>query len=134
MLNLEITPVEEQGSSIPQGIVASVQINGQWIGSVRLHLSEALARRAAAAFLGVAAEEVSPEQLRDCAGELANITAGGIKRLVPPISKISLPDVGTAADASGAKGGCRRLIQTTFDHRGEKLIVTIVEAEASAQA
>ena len=131
MLNLELTPVEAPDGIPPAGLTASVHIAGQWKGSIRLHISYPLAKWAAAAFLGVPPSEVSFEQVQDCAGELANITADSIKRLVPSPSKISLPSV-EKTEGNGLKIEVQASLQAAFHHRGERFIVTIFETDENA--
>ena len=102
-------------------------MNGE--GSVRLDISPLLAREATAAFLGVGASEVTSEQTRDCAGELANITAGSIKILVPAPSKVSLPVVADGSQFHFKVKDGHTVIQTVFDYRGESYVVTIIERD-----
>jgi len=132
MLNLEVTHVEAPPPEIPDGFIACVQIAGRWEGGVHLQLSSALAQQVAAAFLGVEPTETTWSQLRDCAGEIANIIAGGIKRLVPAPSRISLPSVAETRAAETSPPVSHRSLHTVFDHGGERFVVTVVEAENSS--
>ena len=127
MLSLDLIPVPAATPKLTSGIVAFVQIGGEWTGTVRLDISTELAREAAAAFLGVAAKQVSPDQMGDTAGELANITGGSVKALVPAPSKLSLPVVAVAADYTVDGKGIPRLVQSVFRYGGENLVVTILE-------
>jgi chemotaxis protein CheX len=95
-------------------------------------LSPALATKAAAAFAGVQPAEVTPEGIKDAAGELANITAGSIKVLLPAPSHLSLPIAADGTDYKVRIKGSRRLLQAAFDHSGDGLLVTILEREAPA--
>jgi chemotaxis protein CheX len=133
MLNLELTQVDTPipAPAITEGILACVHIDGRWVGSIRLHLPVELARLAAAAFLGMTPAEVTDDQLRDCAGELANITAGSIKRLVPSPSKISLPSVAEAPDEGLEMADARPLVTTVFEHQGHKYTVTVLQTGES---
>jgi chemotaxis protein CheX len=127
MLNLELTQVDTPAPDVTEGILACVHIDGRWVGSIRLHLPVELARMAAAAFLGMTPAEVTDDQVRDCAGELANITAGSIKRLVPSPSRISLPSVAEAPDPVLAMAGARPVVTTVFEHQGHKYTVAVLE-------
>lgn len=129
MLNLELTPVEMPVSGNAKRMVACVQIVGEWEGCVRLDISPSLARQAAAAFLGVVPSQVSSDQVRDCAGELANITAGSVKLLFPTPSKISLPTVTDGGDYFFTVRNGRKLMESAFDREGEKFLVTIIERD-----
>jgi chemotaxis protein CheX len=114
------------------GVVGCVQVVGAWEGAIRLDLSPALATKAAAAFTGLQPAEVTPEEIRDAAGELANITAGSIKVLLPAPSHLSLPIAADGTDYKVRIKGSRRLLQAAFDHSGDGLLVTILEREAPA--
>src|SRR5664279_4787096 len=74
-------------------LVSAVQIVGAWQGAVRLDIDLELARQACANLLGVEPADLSVEDIRDAAGELANITAGSVKSLCASTSRLSLPTV-----------------------------------------
>jgi len=132
MLNLEVTLVEVPPPEIADGLIACVQIAGRWEGGVHIQLSAILAQRVAAVFLGVEPGEVTGSQSRDCAGEIANIIAGGIKRLVPAPSRISLPSVNELSETDLAANNGNQFMHTVFDHCGERFVVTIIEEENAA--
>ena len=129
MLGIELTHSDEPVPKLHSALVACVQIVGDWMGTVRMDLSAKLARKAAAASLGVSSKEVKREQVRDCAGEIANITAGSLKEMLPVPCSISLPIVADGKDFTFEVQWGRTVLQTVFDHEGEKCIVTIIEAE-----
>jgi chemotaxis protein CheX len=132
MLSLDLISVGSAWREDEVGVVGCVQVVGAWEGAIRLDLSPALATKAAAAFAGVQPAEVTPEGIRDAAGELANITAGSIKVLLPAPSHLSLPIAADGTDYKVRIKGSRRLLQAAFDHLGDGLLVTILEREASA--
>ncbi len=74
-------------------VSASVSLTGAWYGHVVVTCSSVAARHAAAAFLAMAADEVSDEDLTDVMGELANIVGGNVKSMLPAATAISLPHV-----------------------------------------
>jgi chemotaxis protein CheX len=131
MLSLDLISVGSSWSEDEVGVVGCVQVVGAWEGAIRLDLSPALATKAAAAFTGLQPAEVTPEEIRDAAGELANITAGSIKVLLPAPSHLSLPIAADGTDYKVRIKGSRRLLQAAFDHSGEGLLVTILEREVS---
>jgi chemotaxis protein CheX len=131
MLSLDLIPMESAWHEDEVGVVGCVQVVGAWEGAIRLDLSPALATKAAAAFSGLQPAEVTPEEIRDAAGELANITAGSIKVLLPAPSHLSLPIAADGTDYKVRIKGSRRLLQAAFDHSGEGLLVTILEREVS---
>jgi chemotaxis protein CheX len=132
MLSLDLISVGSAWHEDEVGVVGCVQVVGAWEGAIRLDLSPALATKAAAAFTGLQPAEVTPEEIRDAAGELANITAGSIKVLLPAPSHLSLPIAADGTDYKVRIKGSRRLLQAAFDHSGEGLLVTILEREVSA--
>lgn len=131
MLSLDLISVGSAWHEDEVGVVGCVQVVGAWEGAIRLDLSPALATKAAAAFTGLQPAEVTPEEIRDAAGELANITAGSIKVLLPAPSHLSLPIAADGTDYKVRIKGSRRLLQAAFDHSGEGLLVTILEREVS---
>jgi chemotaxis protein CheX len=131
MLSLDIMPVESAWLEDGVGVVGCVQIVGAWEGAIRLDLSPVLATKAAAAFTGLQPAEVTPDEIRDAAGELANITAGSIKILLPVPCHLSLPVATDGTDYKVRIKGSRRLLQMAFDHSGEKLLVTVLEKAES---
>jgi chemotaxis protein CheX len=78
-------------------VSASVSLTGAWDGHVLVSCSNAAAREAAAAFLGMESEEVTEEDLTDVMGELANIVGGNVKSMLPPNTAVSLPHVVTGS-------------------------------------
>ena len=77
----------------PTEVHSSVSISGSWSGHVVYACSTVAARRAAAAFLAMGADEVSEEDMSDVLGELANIIGGNVKAMLPPGAFLSLPQV-----------------------------------------
>jgi chemotaxis protein CheX len=84
----------------PSDLHSSVSITGSWTGHVVYACSAAAARKAAAAFLAIDPEEVSPEDLSDVLGELANIVGGNVKAMLPPGALLSLPQVVLAPESA----------------------------------
>jgi chemotaxis protein CheX len=74
-------------------VSASVSVTGAWRGHVVVSCSAAASRSAAAGLLGVDPADVTPEDVTDALGELANIIGGNVKGLMPEPSALSLPVV-----------------------------------------
>ena len=55
-----------------------------WITGAWDDCDQRLAELATARFLGVNHDEVAIEQIRDAIGDLANMSAGAVKPLLPP--------------------------------------------------
>src|ERR1700689_3591941 len=60
-------------------VVSAVQIVGDWQGAVRLDIDLELARRACANLVGLEPADLSTQDIRDAAGELANMAGGSVK-------------------------------------------------------
>src|SRR4051812_41733261 len=97
MLQIDLQPapnVLKKG----RGIGACVLITGAWEGAVRVDCSLELARLATSRFLAASPAEVAIDQIRDAMGELANMSAGSMKPLLPKPCQISLPSVADGSD------------------------------------
>jgi len=128
MLDLHpaVTSDEDSGASADGRIGASVQITGGWEGAVRLDSSLALARAAAARFVGTEPEQVSIDQVRDAMGELANMSAGMIKNLLPGPSYLSLPSVADGSEYNFTICKSNVESQVKFECQGEKFAVSLL--------
>lgn len=95
MISIPLTPVAHTpaGALQPDGVSGRIEIFGAWRGEVEIRMSRALARNAAAAFIGKSPDTVDLEECFDAAQELTNITAGRLKRLLPQICKVTLPSM-----------------------------------------
>jgi len=86
-----LIPTGDDGQ--PSEVHSSVSITGSWTGHIVYASSTAAARKAAAAFLAITPDEVSPDDVSDVLGELANIVGGNVKAMLPPGAQLSLPQV-----------------------------------------
>lgn len=128
MLQIELMPSPATHSG-PRGIGACVQINGAWEGAVRVDCSMQLARLATSRFLAVEPEQVDIAQIRDAMGELANMSAGGVKPLLPPPSHLSLPSVADGADYTLTVPHLQVILDTAFTFQGEPLQISVLERQ-----
>jgi chemotaxis protein CheX len=126
MLQIELAPSPKVmcGS---KGIGACVQISGAWQGAVRVDCSLELARLATSRFLAVEPEQVDITQIRDAMGELANMSAGSVKPLLPPPCQLSLPSVADGADYTLTVPHVSVILDTAFDFEGEPLRIAVLE-------
>ena len=108
-------------------IVSAVQIVGAWKGAVRLDIDLAFARHACAHLLGVDPAELSEDDIRDAAGELANMTGGSVKTLLAPTSSLSLPSVAMGQNYEFSFPQGKILQQSSFRHESGGLQVSVVE-------
>jgi chemotaxis protein CheX len=99
MLGLEVRPTDEE---VPAGsgdfLTGCVHITGGWFGAVTLCCSAGLARQAAGILFAVPPADATDEQVHDALGELANITGGNLKALLPGPCCLSLPTVTRGAE------------------------------------
>jgi chemotaxis protein CheX len=108
-------------------LTASVQLTGAWDGSVLLYCTAGLARRAAAVMFGMEPTEMSDEEIGDALGELANMTGGNVKALLPQPCDLSLPAVVEGIDYRFVVPGSRVLSNILLSCEGEPFLVTLLE-------
>jgi chemotaxis protein CheX len=109
----------------PSEVHSSVSITGSWTGHVVYASSTAAARRAAAAFLAVAPDEVSQEDLSDVLGELANIVGGNVKAMLPPGATLSLPQVVLAPESTTRYPNAERISGLYGRWEGEPISISM---------
>jgi chemotaxis protein CheX len=128
MLGLDVQPIRTASSAMPERpLVGTVRISGAWEGEVRLRCSSDLARRIAAVMFAIDPSMTTAAQAADALGELANMTGGNLKALLPEPCQLSTPAVEVGADAARAVGA-RLLSEVCFDWQGEPLQVMLVRA------
>jgi chemotaxis protein CheX len=129
MAGMELTPTPAtfHPDKIHGCVMSSVQIVGDWQGAVRVDTDLELARQVCACFLGVDAAGLSPDDIRDAAGELANIIGGSVKTLLAPTGKLSLPTVvmGQNYEVSFLQGNVVQ--ESAFFHESGGMLVSILE-------
>ncbi len=127
MLDLHPAPADgDKGRAKEAMIGASVQITGGWEGAVRLDSSLALARVAAARFVGTEPDQVSIDQVRDAMGELANMSAGMLKNLLPGPSYLSLPSVADGSECNFTICKTNVESEVKFECEGEPFAVSVL--------
>lgn len=110
-------------------VVSSVQIVGEWQAAVRLDIDLALARQACANLVGLTPDDLSAQDIRDAAGELANMAAGSVKALCSPLSRLSLPNVAMGTDFEFTVSQGTLVQQGTFTHPTGALTVSVIEKQ-----
>ena len=118
-----LVPTGDDGQ--PSEVHSSVSISGSWTGHVVYASSTAAARRAAAAFLAMEADEVSQEDLSDVLGELANIVGGNVKAMLPPGCFLSLPQVVLAPESATKYPNAERITGLYGLWEGEPVSVSM---------
>jgi chemotaxis protein CheX len=74
-------------------MVAWVSITGEWTGHLQVLTTPAGAQCIASAMFQMDAAEISPEEVADAFGEIANMVGGGVKGMVGVHTALSLPQV-----------------------------------------
>ncbi len=108
-----------------------VQISGAWDGAVAVHCTEALARRATTAMMGIAGPDVVLVDIQDTLGELANMTGGNIKALLPEPCTLGLPVVIEGEDFRMRLPGSVQVLQCAYRADGEPFSVTVLRRVAA---
>lgn len=104
-----------------------VQISGAWDGAVAVHCTEALARRATTAMMGIDGPDVVLVDIQDTLGELANMTGGNIKALLPEPCTLGLPVVVEGEDFRLRLPGSVQVLQCAYRADGEPFSVTVLK-------
>lgn len=129
MAGTELTPAagDVPINKLDGYIVASVQIIGTMQHVVRLDLDTSLVREAAASLLGLTAEELTMEDIRDAAGELANMTGGSLKALLPAPSSLTIPSVVVGTDYEFTVPHGDRIVEYDFVSSSGNMKLCIME-------
>jgi chemotaxis protein CheX len=112
-------------------VCASVSVTGAWRGHVVVSSSMTAARNVAAALLGVDLDDVTPEDVRDAIGELANIIGGNVKSLMPEPAALSLPVV--LIDGNTGWPSVVEVSHLDGEWLGEPIAVQVLESSAERE-
>lgn len=126
--------VETEGAALPEEVATSamVSISGDWDGVILVGCATNLARHLTAEIIGVGADEVEEEQLRDTLGELANMIGGRVKCSLPPSCKLSLPMVVEGHDVVIRVPGTSIKQDLHLSAAHNPMRVTVVERQTEA--
>jgi chemotaxis protein CheX len=108
-------------------LTACVQLAGAWEGSVLLYCTADLARRSAAVMFGMEPDGMSDEDIEDALGELANMTGGNVKALLPQPCELSLPAVVEGIDYRFVVPGSKVVSNVLLECEGDPFLVTVLE-------
>ena len=133
MANIDLKPSKEPLDKSSGYVVAAVQIVGAWQGALRLDMELKLAQATTANLLMVEQAEVSRDDLKDAAGELANMTGGSFKTLLEAEfsnpCNLSLPSVAVGSDYELFIPRATLVSEELFTSEFGRLAVTIIESE-----
>jgi chemotaxis protein CheX len=129
-LHMTASPTTIEFNTRTGYVVSAVQIVGDWQGAVRLDIDLDLARRACANLVGLEPDDLSPQDIRDAAGELANMTGGSVKALCSPTSRLSLPSVAMGRDFEFTVSQGTVILESSFSHSCGALTVSVIEKQS----
>jgi chemotaxis protein CheX len=137
MLDLELVEGPQAVTAARQAqtersMTACIQVTGTWEGSVLLYSTFSLARKMASIMFATPPEELSTEEIEDAIGELGNMAAGNIKKLLDGPCQISLPAVVNGVDYRLLVPGSRVWCKVLLDCEGEPVLVTVLEKRESS--
>ena len=133
---LGIGLVRRPDTPVPAGSVVQgcVQFTGAWEGACVIECSVDFARRAAGTMFGVEPSAASVADTQDAIGELANMTGGNIKALLPEPCRLSLPTVAEGGDYSARIPGGALVTTVAFDCGDDTLVVRLLQKSHTGKA
>jgi chemotaxis protein CheX len=114
-------------------VTASVSVTGAWRGHVVVTFSDAAARHAAAALLGIGFDDVTVADVSDGVGEIANIIGGNVKSLMPEPAALSLPAVLTGGPANVHWPSVAEVSRLNVEWLGEPIAVSVLESTSDKE-
>ena len=128
VLGIEIHRCNVDDLDLDDVLTGVINITGDWRGTVVLSCHPGVARDAAATMGGLRPEDCTDEDLDDAACELTNMTAGGIKALLPGTCSISLPTVVRGANYEVAVKGGAQLGAYGFHSNRRTILIRVLVA------
>lgn len=125
MLHQPVLPWTAAWPSGSAGPVASITVDGDWTGSLRLWCTERAAASITHALLKLKpGVEPDAEDVEDALGELVNVVAGSLKGALGGTSQLGLPEVleGSAPESS-APG-----VHLTVSWHDDPVLISILPA------
>ncbi len=128
ILNLDVKKTAEEYCPLEgEDILAGcVHISGEWQGVVALECPLELAKKAASIMFQMNEDEVTSDLVQDALGELANMTGGNLKSLLPEPCFLSLPAV-TMTQHGLRIPGSELVTSVTFQCWGYKFKVEVLK-------
>lgn len=113
-------------------IAGVVQISGQWDGAVAVQCTDALARRVTTAMMGIPDAFITRTDIQDTLGELANMTGGNFKALLPAGCVLGLPVVVEGDDFRMRLPGSVQVQQCAYRSHEQPFSVTVLRRLSDA--
>ncbi len=121
----ELPPAETKDHTL----VSCVQFTGAWRGGAVLFCPAEVAREVASAMFEIPVADVSVSDLTDAIGELANMTGGNLKALLPEPTTLSLPSVTEGTEYSVRIPGARLVTAIAFEVLSRPVVVSLLRSE-----
>lgn len=128
-LGVSLTPRADASMGSGATIQGQVQVTGQWQGTLVLQCSRGAAQRAAGVMFDREPDDLTPEDIYDTVGELANMLGGTVKSIVASDGCfLSLPIVIEGTDFNVRALNTKVVARQAFEDAGEPIVVTVLEA------
>ncbi len=111
-------------------VCASVSISGAWHGHLVVSCSSVAARYAAAALLMMDIADVTPDDITDALGELANVVGGNVKSTLPSVCTMSLPHVVVGPGVTNGWPMTVPVCELVSTWRGEMVLISVLRSKS----
>ena len=115
----------ERGLADRETITVRVKFSGGFSGALVQRCSRQASILAASCAFATDNQDLSSNQIRDVLAELANVTAGNLKTILPGHPEFSLPKTVDADEDTGSL-----VAEAGFELQGEPLIVRLTQQQA----
>ena len=135
MMSMVLEAVEDTAATVLEDsrMVGTIHFGGEVVGVMSFNLSEAFARSATSAMLGIDADEIkNDEEIHDVIGELANIVAGNLKTEFLDAGLtcvISTPSITSGSDFKIDPADIATPVKFTFREKDEYVLVELCAKE-----
>ncbi len=93
MMDLEVCAIDVQWRPAEDRLTSSVDLRGDWNGSVSVECNRRQACQFAGKFLSMDPPDAVDDDVRDVLGELANMIGGNIKSAIAADTRLSTPSI-----------------------------------------
>ena len=133
MMDLEVCAIDVQWRPAEDRLTSSVDLRGDWNGSVSVECNRQQACQFAGKFLSMDPPDAVDDDVRDVLGELANMIGGNIKSVISADTRLSTPSIfeGVHSRLRTCRPGCQDEIALNFS--GGTFWVTVVREDCFSQ-
>ena len=128
-LEREVRPVGRDAMKIEgeEAITASVHVTGAWNGMISIRSRYSDAAAIASHMFAIPVDELTREEIHDAFAEIANITGGNIKGVLPGMSSLSLPTIVEGSDYEIVLATRSPTLAMQFESEGTMIEIKVVE-------